>query len=78
MIDKIVLSQDRTRCTLYYTNREPFNLYHSEAKVLDLLAWFLLPIESSHYDITWDGLMMSQEDTAIINIESLDETRKVA
>ena len=76
MIDKIMLSQDRTTATIYYTNRGNFNLYHSEAKVLDLLAWFLLPIESTCYDITWTGLISSQEDTAIINIEDLK--RKVA
>jgi hypothetical protein len=76
MIDKIMLSQDRKQIVIYYTDRPNFGLYHSEAKVLDLLAWFLTPINSTCYDITWNGYMSSQEDTAVINLEDLE--RKVA
>lgn len=71
MLDKIVLSQDRTQATLYFTNREPFNLYHSEGLVLDLVALFLAPYGASQ-DVTWASYTSSLEDTAVIDISKLD------
>ena len=71
MIDKIIVSQDRTQIIIYFTDRPNFGLYHSEAKVLDLLAWFLLPIGNTNYDITWDNVMSSQEDTQSIDLRKV-------
>jgi hypothetical protein len=67
MIDKIVMSQDRTRAVIHYTTGRKLELYHSEAKVADLIADILKPIGSQIE--TMNQLLMSQCDTAIIDIK---------
>lgn len=73
MLKKIMLSQDRKTAVLYFDNRPNFTLYHSEAQVLDLVAFFLLPVTGpSHYDITWANYVSSQEDTQSIDLSQID------
>jgi hypothetical protein len=71
MIDKIILSTDRKSATIHYDTHS-VGLYHSEAKVLDLLAVILNPANTTVS--TWDEyteiIKSSQEDTVIIKIAS--------
>lgn len=72
MIDKVVVNQSKTQATIYFTGREPFTLSHSEGRVLDLLVQFLLPIGSINPDVTWNGLLSSHEDTAVVDVSKLN------
>lgn len=71
MIDKIVLSTDRKEAVIHFDTHS-IRLYHSEAKVLDLIAILLSPRRDvSDWDTYTRIMVSSQEDTAIINIEEL-------
>lgn len=73
MIDKIVVSQDRTYGMIYYTNREPIEMYHSEAKVVELILWLLTPTNIQLQDFTVKALISSLDDTAIIDLNDLKQ-----
>ena len=70
LIDKIVVSQDKKTAIIYYTDNTILNLYHSENKVLDLIAVIYSP--KSHCD-TWESYTASFEDTQSINIDELNK-----
>jgi hypothetical protein len=72
MLDKIVISKDRKTGVIHFDTHS-VTLYHSEAKVLDLIVILMSPNNNVS---TWDGMVSSLEDTAIININDLE--RKVA
>lgn len=76
MLDKIILSSDRKQAMIHFDTHS-VGLYHSEAKVLDLVAIILNPFKTdvSNWDQLTSMYSSSQEDTAIINIE---EIKKVA
>lgn len=64
---RVILSSDRKEATIYRQDGSNFNLYHSEGKVEDLVAFFTLPIDTNK-DVTMKGYLTSLEDTAIIEI----------
>lgn len=63
MIDKIVVSKDRTKATVFYTNRSPVNLYSDSGTVLELVDIILAPIGFSTYTEYCYRLKVSQDDT---------------
>jgi hypothetical protein len=65
-----MINRDKTEATIYFDDGRSFNLYHSGGLVLDLVAYFTSPMQTSK-DITWNGLTTSMEDTAIINLENV-------
>jgi len=65
MIDKIVLSKSHTRATIYLINGKHLTLCHSEGRVLDLVTWYLVPIQSRVESMA--VLISSEQDTQIIN-----------
>lgn len=67
MIDKVVINQTRTEAIIYMENRI-VRLYHSEGKVLDLLAIIIGPWQN--IVSSWDSLMSQNEDT--VNLSLLD------
>jgi hypothetical protein len=72
---RCIVSQDRTRAVIHFDTHS-VELYHSEAKVLDLVIWILSPFSTSP-DVTYANWVSSHEDTAIINLSQL-ETEKGA
>lgn len=67
MIDTIIVNKDKTEARIYFTDGRSFGLSHDKGQVLDLVAWFTTPHTTSQ-DITWNGLITSQEDTVIIPV----------
>ncbi len=74
MIDKVIVSKDRTQAIIYFINKSCLTVYHDKGLVLDLVAWFMLPVGNTNHDITWDGLLASDENTDI----NMQLTGKVA
>lgn len=70
MIDKIAVNQSKTEASVYYTNGKQINLYHSEGKVLDLIAFITSPMSTSK-DITWNGLVTADDQTVSIEIKEV-------
>lgn len=70
MITKIAVNQSKTEATIYYSSGRQFNLYHSEGKVLDLVAYMITPITTSK-DITWNGLVTADDETVSIEIKEV-------
>lgn len=77
MIDKIVLSRDRTRATIYFTNRSNFGVYSDigqvELLVLDLIGPIGSNSISSNYDSVIDYIDSQYSDTIIIDINELNK-----
>jgi len=64
MIDAIVMNQSRTEATIFYQDKPPVNLYHSEGKVEALILWILTDtkLELKYTDF----LRLVSEDTSIL------------
>jgi hypothetical protein len=71
MIDKIVISKDRTRATIYFTNRGPVNLYSDQGTVLVLVDIIITPIGFRSYSEYSQRVKSSQDDTQIVNIKDI-------
>lgn len=79
MIDKIVLSSDRTRATIYFTDRPNFNIYSDTGQV-ELLVFDLISLIgtniSSNYSSIQDYITSVYGDTVIIDLNIV--TKKIA
>jgi len=72
MVDSIIVSRDRTRAIIYYTDRRPLGLSHDKGLVLDLVAFFISPLKANS-DITWNALISEDEVTESIDLVAVQD-----
>lgn len=72
MIDSIIISSDRTRAIIYYTNRRPLGLSHDRGLVLDLIAFFISPLKTNS-EVTWNALISEDEVTKSIDLNEIQD-----
>ena len=76
MIDKIVLSTDRTTAIIYFTDRPNFTVYSDTGNVELLLLDLISPIGnniSSNYSSLSDYLTSIYSDTLEIDLNIIDK-----